>query len=72
MSDNTQPDYLLPADAEKVISIHDGRRWLYGVRPGSLQIDTTKGVISFTVNWSGQLRRYKLALSRVAGYEESE
>lgn len=66
---NTEASYEipLPADLSKVISVHDGSKWLNNVVRGSVVV--SNGFMSFTIRWNNSKRRITLATDVISGYQ---
>ena len=58
-------------NAEEILDGSTGK-WWYGIKPGSVQVDQEKELVSFTVRWkrTGGESRVTLGLEQIRGVRE--
>lgn len=64
-NETTYYEIPVPDDLTKIRRIHDGKRWLNGVK--SVTVD--HGILTFTLQWGRDERRMTIASDIVGGYE---
>lgn len=62
-------DVPLPRDPSRVTAVHDGKKWISSIEPGSLEFDDD--TVTFIALWNHRDRmRITIALDLVTGYQE--